>query len=221
MLKFAEYINSNIIAIRKILKKFDKKYKLYYGEIKALFIQEKLNQQYSELNHIFEFRALDELISLLENIALNLNDLHSAKKNDLLFNYQTVNNNSGFKEALLIDFACSTNYIAFEDMFGELSNNIVLLDNVANQIKTNIDLWNKHFGIDIFYHEFNDKNSHLNKRKFILNSDKKIESAPMEDPGFSKENQQNISISLYHTFFTCITTPSVSRQIRSIWKNWA
>ena len=67
-LNLTKYIHSNITALFKILKKFDKKFKHYNVSLSHDYIVSNLKQKNSELFYIFEFKLIDEVTVLLEDL---------------------------------------------------------------------------------------------------------------------------------------------------------
>ena len=53
----ANYINVNVTAIRKILKKFDKKFKLHEDPVALYYIKKNLTDKKSPLFHILQFKV--------------------------------------------------------------------------------------------------------------------------------------------------------------------
>ena len=50
------FINDNVMAIKKILKKFDKKYQKYFGVIGPKYISSHLTSQNSNLEYLLQFK---------------------------------------------------------------------------------------------------------------------------------------------------------------------
>ena len=53
----ANYINVNVTAIRKILKKFDKKFKLHEDPVALYYLKKNLTDKKSPLFHILQFKV--------------------------------------------------------------------------------------------------------------------------------------------------------------------
>ena len=70
-LKFAKklnnFINDNIMALKKILKKFDKKYHNYFGIIGPKYILTHLTSQNSDLEYFLQFKLIDESTTICEH----------------------------------------------------------------------------------------------------------------------------------------------------------
>ena len=54
------FINDNMMAIKKILKKFDKKFSNYFGNIRPKYILDNLSKQNSDLEYLLQFKIIDE-----------------------------------------------------------------------------------------------------------------------------------------------------------------
>ena len=59
-LEICHYINLNITAIRKVLKKFDKKFDLRENPIALHYIEKNLKQSNSSLVYILKFKIVDQ-----------------------------------------------------------------------------------------------------------------------------------------------------------------
>ena len=90
------YIKYNIQATEKILKKFDKKfYSITQGTYTAKYYYSKITDEGSDLNYIFKFKIVNEVISIINELSLkiqtqikNLNRRKTYTKNDLKTNEQ-------------------------------------------------------------------------------------------------------------------------------------
>ena len=60
------FINDNVMAIKKILKKFDKKYQKYFGVIGPKYISSHLTSQNSNLEYLLQFKLIDESTTICE-----------------------------------------------------------------------------------------------------------------------------------------------------------
>ena len=56
-IELSNYINVNVTAIRKILKKFDKKFKLHEHPIALYYLKKNLADSSSGLVHILQFKV--------------------------------------------------------------------------------------------------------------------------------------------------------------------
>ena len=93
------FINDNMMAIKKILKKFDKKFSDYFGNFGPKYILDNLCKQNSELEKLLEFKVIDEAsciiesnIQLLKENYLELNQEIKIKyeEDDFFVNYNKV-----------------------------------------------------------------------------------------------------------------------------------
>lgn len=66
LIKFSFY---NLLALQKILKKFDKKFNV---EIKCYYIRSKIVEKTKSISYILKFRIVDEVIALIEDIQKEL-----------------------------------------------------------------------------------------------------------------------------------------------------
>ena len=88
------FINDNVMALKKILKKFDKKFHKYFGIIAPKYILTHLTSQNSDLEYLLQFKLIDESTTICEN---NLNLLLKIYKNlkgkNISINVPINNNN--------------------------------------------------------------------------------------------------------------------------------
>ena len=56
-LSISDYVNLNVTAIRKILKKFDKKFKLKENPIALYYLRKNLKSNNSYLSYILQFKV--------------------------------------------------------------------------------------------------------------------------------------------------------------------
>ena len=61
------YIHDNMMAIKKILKKFDKKFSNYFGNIGPQFILKNLCKPNSEMEYLLQFKIIDEVSCICES----------------------------------------------------------------------------------------------------------------------------------------------------------
>ena len=74
------FINDNITALKKILKKFDKKYRRYFGVIGPKYILTHLTSQNSDLEYFLQYKLIDESTSICEyNLNLLLKKYNEIK----------------------------------------------------------------------------------------------------------------------------------------------
>ena len=72
------FINDNMMALKKILKKFDKNFQRYFGIITPKYIKSHLTSPNSDLEYLLQYKLIDESTSICEN---NLNILLNMYKN--------------------------------------------------------------------------------------------------------------------------------------------
>ena len=79
------FINDNMMALKKILKKFDKKFNTYVGNLGPKYILDNLCNQTSDLENILEFKAIDEASCIIESniILLKENYLELIPENKI------------------------------------------------------------------------------------------------------------------------------------------
>ena len=86
------FINDNMMAIKKILKKFDKKFYNYFGNFGPKFILDNLCMQNSDLEYLLQFKVIDETSCIIESNVKSLRDIF-LEINDSSPNRDTNRNN--------------------------------------------------------------------------------------------------------------------------------
>lgn len=76
LLEVCEFINLNVTGVRKILKKFDKKFELQYNPIALFYLGNALENSDSGLLYILKFKCIDDSSAIIERL---LNDLDYLK----------------------------------------------------------------------------------------------------------------------------------------------
>ena len=69
------FVYDNMMAMKKILKKFDKKFSHHFGEICPIYILNKLCSEKSELEYLLQFKIIDETNCICESNLKLLRDL--------------------------------------------------------------------------------------------------------------------------------------------------
>ena len=96
------FINDNMTAIQKILKKFDKKFNFYFGNFGPKYILDSLCKENSDLEQLLEFKIVDETscivednMKLLREYYLEINQVIKIKKEEDKF-FQVYNEILGY-----------------------------------------------------------------------------------------------------------------------------
>ena len=92
------FINDNAMALKKILKKFDKKFQRYFGIIGPKYILTHLTSQSSDLEYFLQFKIIDETTTICENnlnVLLNLyKRLRGNNSNNNIINENRINDSN-------------------------------------------------------------------------------------------------------------------------------
>ena len=89
------FVNDNMMAIKKILKKFDKKFSNYFGNIGPKYIYDSLTKQNSDLEYLLQFKIIDETSCICES---NLRLLTECFREFCTSNKVDNNNKREFEE---------------------------------------------------------------------------------------------------------------------------
>jgi len=221
-IELSEFIYYNILAVMKILKKFDHKIigKLNKEEhIMQGYIQNRLELQNSDLLYLFKFKLIDEVNVLMEDLITHLKQEFKINKSLLKKNAKKKEE----KEDQLLE-----NKISFEKAENKINkyinrteNNIKSIDDMAINIKRLFVPWDNFLKISSQLTSklitLNKENPELNNEMFgnnnNLNYSRDVDKSGynifsnylrnysvLKNINFSKENKRNIIISLIHTF---------------------
>jgi MFS family permease len=76
---FCKYMNDNMMAIKKILQKFDKNFEKYFGKISMKFLKSKIDKSNSDFNYILNFKIVDEACILIDDMMKELKRIFFSK----------------------------------------------------------------------------------------------------------------------------------------------
>ena len=129
-LKFSKqlncFINDNVMALKKILKKFDKKFQRYFGIIEHKFILTHLSSKNSDLEYLLQFKLIDESTTICENNLYILFNLYKRLRGNNI----NVNNNNPNEKKRINDNNKDENN----------KNNLNNLDNEISELKNRINI---------------------------------------------------------------------------------
>lgn len=143
--ELCEFLNLNVTAIRKILKKFDKRFTNQELPVSYFFLQSKLKSANSSLVKILQFKTIDEASAIVEQILERLN----YKFSKALTCLDSENINQMLDERLLKAFNFSKMIKfdkhqvenLFNEKFSKLKNEIQDIDQANQVIRSNVDIW--------------------------------------------------------------------------------
>ena len=93
------FINDNLTAVKKILKKFDKNFVNYYGLIAPRYILSQISSTTNDLDYIIQFKIIDEASCVCEENANILKELYLKIDDN-----QNVQNNDDNVQEIQVDF---------------------------------------------------------------------------------------------------------------------
>lgn len=99
------FINDNLTALKKILKKFDKNFKNYFGLITPKYILSQISSSINDLDYIIQFKIIDEASCICEENAKILKKLYyEIGDNDNVNNEENKKNENDNEEDIKVDF---------------------------------------------------------------------------------------------------------------------
>jgi hypothetical protein len=196
------FVYYNITAIAKILKKFDKKFKRYDLDFQKKFIVEKYQKKNSDLLYIHQYKILDEVGAIVEQLKNELYEQYiylvknpikeqnnqrtnilneQIKKEEAIINSEEglIKNDNNIKEELIKN----DEDFNFDDKFGELINSIEDMEAFYQSTSKTFNIW-------IRFIKSNDYKSHIYSVKSAGEiGDNKSDSSISSSEGSEKSNK--------------------------------
>ena len=97
------FINDNLTAVKKILKKFDKNFVNYFGLIAPRYILSQISSTSNDLDYIIQFKIIDEASCVCEENANILKELYFKIGDNDNINNDIENGNNNIQE-IQVDF---------------------------------------------------------------------------------------------------------------------
>ena len=199
-----KYLVANLTALFKILKKFDKKFKHFNTKLSVDYIVAKLKLKSSDLFYLLEFKLIDEVCVLLDNLKFELEQSFMLEKKRAL----QPNTNTNSNQQSLIS---SSN-----EAEAHINEKVQLITNKLNDIETVYSTcvlyhqqWTKYFkiseteninieGIKSVQSAYNDMEYNNNNKKSKIQNTKILNV-------ISKENQWNLSLTIMQKAYLTIS----------------
>ena len=191
------FIHDNMIAIKKILKKFDKKFSIVYGIITTKFILSHLEVQNSDLEYFLQFKLIDEANVICENNAKILYKLYKQKIQLENLEINMENNNRSFLQKyndILLFLKQIDDLTYFKLQYKEWFQYIKKGDKI---MKNNLDILENDINNPLLS-VGNQKDSIIQKFLSSRNASKDIKRKQMI---LSSNNKNNIILILIQEFF--------------------
>lgn len=146
-LQICYFVNINITAIRKILKKFDKSFGITHKNPVAVFyLKEILQKESNSLTYILQFKIIDESSALLEKVSHSLKSSFEKRLN------QSLEQSDAFHEPLLFknldidierlsEMKLNGLEKSFIKKFEKLRKKIEKIDDANDLIRTGVEVW--------------------------------------------------------------------------------
>ena len=197
------FINDNLTAVKKILKKFDKNFVNYFGLIAPRYILSQISSTSNDLDYIIQFKIIDEASCVCEENANILKDLYFKLGDNDNINNDIENGNNlpeinvdfmqQYKELLMcvrdideiIDFK-----IQYKEWFSFIKKGNKLVKN--NPILLENDIFNP------LISSTNYKDSLIEKFLSTSRAFYEIEDVQIS---VSNSNERNMNLILVHKFF--------------------
>lgn len=196
-LNLTKYVHSNITALFKILKKFDKKFN---ASLSHDYIVSNLKQKNSDLFYIFEFKLIDEVTVLLE-------DLQTEIGNAFKFIKKHSNKDKSKVKTSISLINKTPIYIIEKDVNDKrrsIMDKISEIEHLYTQISQFHRKWNRHVKLSDYTtsnrtsNNINEENQINSDIDSIFNKGNRVESK------ITKENKINISLTLIQKILMAI-----------------
>ena len=191
------FIHDNMIAIKKILKKFDKNFSIVYGIITTKYILSHLEVQNSDLEYFLQFKLIDEANVICEDNAKILYNLYKQKINLDNLEMDIGNNNENFYNKyndIMVFLKQIDDLTYFKLQYKEWFQYIRKGDKI---IKNNLDILENDINNPLLSAS-NQKDSIIQKFLSTRNASKDIKRKQMT---LSSDNEINIIFILFQEFF--------------------
>ena len=207
------FVYYNLKAVKKILKKYDKKVlgKDKDSQISFNYIQTKLEQQNSDILYLFKFKMIDEVNVIMESLVKYLRDClkDNKKKFKEEENQDVINiNNDDDNNGKLLNKNLTYNevYNNIEQQYKKIKKNMQNIDLIAMSTIKLFSPWKKFLRISS---DVSSRLMQMNKEfsfsESIGDDNKKFNRSRSmsiaENISFSKQNKYNIYLTLLHGFF--------------------
>ena len=147
-IELCNFLNLNVTAIRKILKKFDKQFSDKDAPVAVYFLESKLKSSNSTLLSVLKFKIIDESSAILDNLTKKIETLFcesiskikSKNINDMLsklllkeIDFENIVMDKLNKEKIIKLFK--------NNFFWDLKKKIIDIDETNKPLRTNVDIW--------------------------------------------------------------------------------
>ena len=186
------FINDNMMAIKKILKKFDKNFYNYFGNFGPKYILDNLFMSNSDLEYLLEFKIIDETSCIIESNVKLLRDnyLENIKSNG---SNNTDNNNFYSKYSQILEYIKDIDELIYfkiqykEWFYFRKKDNVSTKSNLYKNIMFNPILFSAFHKDDLMH-------------KFLSRKEQIKEVEDMQIP-MSFKNKINVILIFVQTFF--------------------
>ena len=196
-LNLSHFIYYNLKAVIKILKKFDKKVitpKNKDYQIKIKYIQNKIQEQNSDIFYLMKFKLIDEVNVILENLINNLMKEFKSNKEyleedpcDKQFDNKLIEEVPELKEATKI----------IKESYDKIKANIQAIDKVSARVQKLFFPWKDILKIST---DINSKFMQITRESVYKEKKKDRTESLVQFIGFSKSSKYNTLIILLHGF---------------------
>jgi hypothetical protein len=142
-LKISNFVELNLTAIKKILKKFDKKFSSYFSRISFSYIKKKLESKHSDLTYLITLKIIDEVSAITEDLIKTLKFFVKKKVKE-----EYTKNSNGLTEKLNNDFfqeekntSNAINEKEIEESFGKIESNLFSIDEINLRFRNSFKDW--------------------------------------------------------------------------------
>lgn len=189
-----EFINDNITAFKKILKKFDKKFKKYFGYVSYSIFQDKLKTKNSDLEYMLQFKVIDEANIVIEDVIDYIVLILNSKKNKAEITKAEFNNLIDQTEIIKEYIYKSDHHIDYQiknkDWFYYIREGEKIIKNNTDYLKNDI------------YNPLLSSSFSNDEILYKLLSNKAIKKLELHEIEMSLENNVNLILCFVHSIWS-------------------
>ena len=208
-----QYVNMNITAVRKILKKFEKKFDTNHNPIALHYMKDNLGKKNSSLVYILQFKTIDEASALMERMTQSLDkSIFKRFSTGRKYKEEFLNEPLLLKEINLDELTGSDLHSnvskVLKNKIDKIKDKIERIDDANNSIRSGLEVWslivksNIRVVDDYFKRRGTVKisNQEQIKEMFIKNINPELVEHEHDEDELNFQMKLNLFIALSHTF---------------------
>lgn len=200
-LNLLNYIEINMTALNKILKKFNKKIN-QSGDFSSQYIKEKLESKNSDLLYIFQFKIIDEVSALIDDLRNELKTICKTKQSNQITNKtdvekeEVINSDNEANPDPNVNANTNANDVEIDRNLKMIDSHITKIENSFISIKKIYKTWNSKLK---YAHAENENENESPLSKDIGKDEYNLITRSVGS--ISKENFWNVVTTFFHVWY--------------------